>query len=466
MGITFYQERKTERALEALRELASPRAQVWRDGEWQFVPGREVVLGDLVRLKEGDRVPADAALLKSSNLMADESLLTGESVPVRKRATRGRGGGGGPGGDDLPYVFSGTLLTQGQASRAWSRTGVHTEIGKIGQALQTLVPELSAIQRETRRAVVFFAVIGMALCVLVTVLYGLLRGDWLNGLLAGITLAMANLPEEFPVVLTVFLALGAWRISQHGVLTRRAPAIETLGSTTCCAWTRPAPLRRTAWRCAASGFPAASSICSRRGRVLPDLVELSVLASEREPFDPMEKAYHRLAHERAPAAVEKLGAWTLAHSYPLTPAQLSVAHVWQPHGSDGMWWRPKAPGGDRRACARSTRPGARPSKRRSRGWPATACVVLAVAKGTLSRRPRVPSVAFVAEHSSSCSSWGSPACRSHSADRAGSLTGMLRRRNTHRDDHGRLPRHGDARSHGRSASRSRKRSMTGRSSTQ
>lgn len=87
MGITFYQERKTERALEALRELSSPRAQVLRNGEWQFVPGREVVVGDLVTVKEGDRVPADAALLKSSNLMADESLLTGESMPVRKRAS-------------------------------------------------------------------------------------------------------------------------------------------------------------------------------------------------------------------------------------------------------------------------------------------------------------------------------------------------------------------------------------------
>ena len=88
MGITFYQERKTERALEALRELSSPRAQVLRDGDWQSVPGREVVLGDVVRIKEGDRVPADAALFSCNNLTADESLLTGESVPVRKRAGR------------------------------------------------------------------------------------------------------------------------------------------------------------------------------------------------------------------------------------------------------------------------------------------------------------------------------------------------------------------------------------------
>ena len=160
MGITFYQERKTERALEALRELASPRAEVWRGGEWQFVPGREVVVGDLVRVKEGDRVPADAALLKSRNLMADESLLTGESVPVGKRASAGEPAAVRPGGDDLPYIFSGTLLTRGQGLARVVATGVHTEIGKIGKALQTLVPESSTIQRETRRAVLFFAAIG------------------------------------------------------------------------------------------------------------------------------------------------------------------------------------------------------------------------------------------------------------------------------------------------------------------
>ena len=337
MGITFYQERKTERALEALRELASPRAQVWRDGEWQFVPGREVVVGDLVRVKEGDRVPADAALLRSSNVMADESLLTGESVPVRKRASEGEPAAARPGGDDLPYVFSGTLLTQGQGLARVVATGVRTEIGKIGKALQTLVPELSMIQRETRRAVLVFAAIGMALCVLVTVLYGLMRRDWLNGLLAGITLAMANLPEEFPVVLTVFLALGAWRISQHGVLTRRAPAIETLGSTTvlCVDKTGTLTQNRMAVRCLWVPGANAVDLQALEGEVLPDLIEFSVLASERQPFDPMEKAYHRLAQERAPAAVEKLGASTLAHSYPLSPVQLSVAHVWQPPGSDG-----------------------------------------------------------------------------------------------------------------------------------
>ena len=387
MGITFYQERKTERALEALRELSSPRARVLRDDEWQFVPGREVVVGDLVTVKEGDRVPADAALLKSSNLMADESLLTGESMPVRKRASAAEPAPARPGGDDLPFVYSGTLLTQGQGVACVVATGVHTEIGKIGKALQTLVPELSGIQRETRRAVLIFAVIGLALCVLVTALYGINRGDWLNGLLAGITLAMANLPEEFPVVLTVFLALGAWRISQQGVLTRRAPAIETLGSTTVLCVDKTGTLTQNRMAVQRLWVPGEEEIDLQApaDKFLPEVIEYSVLASERKPFDPMEKAYHRLAQERAPAVLEKLSAWTLTHSYPLSPEQLSVAHIWQPQGSDGYVVAAKgAPEAIAELCALDGAQRATLHARVAR----MACDglrVLAVARGSLSR---------------------------------------------------------------------------------
>src|SRR4051812_29942976 len=196
MGITFHQERKTERALEALRELSSPRTQVLRDGEWRSVPGRELVVGDVVRVKEGDRVPADALLFTSSLLMADESLLTGESIPVRKSADGHTDGISAPGGGDLPTVYSGSLVTRGQGMARVVATGLRTEVGKIGTSLQTVVRETSPLQQETRRAVLIFGGLGIGLCVLVTVMYGMARDDWLNGVLAGITLAMANLPEE------------------------------------------------------------------------------------------------------------------------------------------------------------------------------------------------------------------------------------------------------------------------------
>ncbi len=175
-------------------------------------------------------LPADAVVIWHSNLSADESLLTGESVPVRKTTWDGQQATARPGGDDLPFVFSGSLIVHGQGVARVHATGDRTEMGRIGTALQSVEIEGTLLQREVARLVRNLAFFGIGLCVLVVVIYGVTHHDWLNGLLAGITLAMAMLPEEFPVVLTVFLALGAWRLSKMQVLTRRVPAVETLGA--------------------------------------------------------------------------------------------------------------------------------------------------------------------------------------------------------------------------------------------
>ena len=232
IGITLYQERRTERTLEALRDLSSPRAMVIRDGTTKRIAGREVVRGDIIVLSEGDRVPADGVVLACNNLMIEESLLTGESVPVHKIESAGTTEMGRPGGDNSPFVYSGTLVVSGLGIARVAAVGVSTEFGKIGKSLQSIEPEDTQLQKETRHIVRNIAIIGVCLCVIMAIAYGFTMGHWLNGLLASITLAMAILPEEFPVVLTVFLALGAWRISQNQVLTRRMAAIETLGSTT------------------------------------------------------------------------------------------------------------------------------------------------------------------------------------------------------------------------------------------
>ncbi|MDO8595222.1 MAG: cation-transporting P-type ATPase, partial [Sulfuricaulis sp.] len=227
VGITVYQEHKTERALQALRELTSPRALVVRDGERMRIAGREVVRGDILLVTEGDRVPADAVLLSANDVLADESLLTGESVSVRKTAWDGVQQMTRPGGDGLPFIYSGTLLTRGQTVAEVAATGVGTEIGRIGVALSSGKAELTPLQQQTAHMIRRIAGVAIALAVLLVVLYGWIRGGWLDAVLAGITLAMGILPQEFPVVLTVFLALGAWRISKQRVLTRRIPAIET-----------------------------------------------------------------------------------------------------------------------------------------------------------------------------------------------------------------------------------------------
>ncbi|TBR20657.1 MAG: ATPase, partial [Candidatus Nitrosotenuis sp.] len=176
IGITFYQERKTERSLEALRDLSSPRALVIRDGRQQRIPGRDVARGDVVILTEGDRVPADAVLMSSINLVVDESLLTGESSPVRKSPGGDGREMGKPGGDDSPYLFSGTLVVRGQGVATALRTGLQTEIGKIGHSLRIIETEQTLLWKETRRVVRIVALAGLGLCAIVALLYALNTG--------------------------------------------------------------------------------------------------------------------------------------------------------------------------------------------------------------------------------------------------------------------------------------------------
>ena len=341
MGITLYQERKTERALEALRDLSSPRALVIRDGMEKRIAGREVVSGDILVVKEGDRVPADAVLLSCLNLCMDESLLTGESVPVRKCAASAETKQmDRPGGDDLPCIYSSTLTVQGQGIAQVLATGMGTEIGKIGKALQRVEQERTLLQRETGRIVRNLTILGLSLCLVVIIVYGLTRGDWLQGVLAGITLAMATLPEEFPVVLTIFLALGAWRISKKKVLTRRVPTVETLGSATVLCVDKTGTLtenRMSVSRIFADGqfFDVADAARSPLPERFHELAEFSILASQIDPFDPMEKAIKQMGEQYLAHTEHIHRDWSLVHEYPLSRELLSLSRVWRsPSGSD------------------------------------------------------------------------------------------------------------------------------------
>lgn len=335
MTITVVQERRTERALDALRDLASPRALVVRGGARRRIAGREVVRGDLIVLAEGDRVPADAILRRALNLATDESLLTGESVPVRKLPSTDTRTLDEPGGDDLPSVFSGTLVTAGQGIAEVLAIGAQSELGKIGRALKQVVPEATLLQKETRRLVRVFAVVGLLGCAVVVVTFALTRGGsadaWKQGLLAGIALAMATLPEEFPVVLTVFLALGAWRISRSSVLTRRMPAIEMLGAATvlCVDKTGTLTQNRMTLRKLAVGREVVDIEGAKElSAALSELLAFAVLASRRDPFDPMEKALHEADDRLLRGTPRQHASWSLLREYPLSPELLAVSHAW------------------------------------------------------------------------------------------------------------------------------------------
>jgi Ca2+-transporting ATPase len=330
MGIEFYQEKKTEKALDALKDLASPRALVIRDGETIRISGKEVVTGDVVVLQEGDRVPADAIVLESNNLLADESLLTGESVPVRKREWAEGDIAIIPGGDDLPLVYSGSMIVQGNGLVKVTGTATNTEIGKIGKALDSVKEEPTRLKKEMGTLVKRLAFIGILLCVLVITIYTITRGNLLNGFLAGITLAMAMLPEEFPVVLTVFLALGAWRMSKKSVLTRKPAAIETLGSATVLCTDKTGTLTQNKMTVTrlynGTGFCAVES-----GGTFPEsfheIIEYGILSSQVNPYDPMERAIINIGDRFLKNTEHIHSDWIMEREYPLSKDLLAMSRV-------------------------------------------------------------------------------------------------------------------------------------------
>lgn len=334
IGISIAQEHKTERALAALRDLSAPRGLVIRDGRQLWLPGRDVVRGDVVLLAEGDRVPADAVLIDAVNVSVDESALTGESVPVRKSAVPEAQigeGMGPPGGDGTPWVFSGTLVVKGHAVGVVQATGAGTELGRIGTALRSIDIERTPLQREVDRLVKVLAVVGVLAATAVVVIYGATRGNWLEGVLAGIAAAMAMLPEEFPVILTVFLALGAWRMARSHVLTRRPAVIETLGSATVVCVDKTGTL--TMNEMTVTALVVDGRMLRLGDAPLPEamhpLVEYAVLASPIDPFDPMDRAFLEVG-QRTLSGTEHLHRdWQLIREYPLSESLLALSHVWR-----------------------------------------------------------------------------------------------------------------------------------------
>ncbi|AOW15112.1 ATPase [Hydrogenophaga crassostreae] len=324
MAITVLQERRTDNALEALRDLSSPRALVLRGGETLRIPGREVVRGDVLLLAEGDRVPADGLLLQAHELATDESMLTGESEAVPKQLPAGQ-------------VFAGTMVVSGQGMVRVTAIGRHTELGRIGQSLQTIGLQASPLREEMARLTRRLVVIGVALCVLLSGLFWLLRGGWLEAVLAGITLAMGILPQELPVIMIVFLALAARRMAVQQVLTRRLNAIETLGQTSVLCVDKTGTLTQN--RMAVAALSAAGQTLDTQA-LSPDslpepfheLIEYAVLASEIEPHDPMEKAFHRLAGTQLENTEHLHPQWTLAREYELSPELLAMSHLWRDSG--------------------------------------------------------------------------------------------------------------------------------------
>lgn len=316
--ITFYQYQKTERAIESLRQLSSPKAMVIRNGEMVKIPGREIVIGDIVLINEGDRIPADGILIHGTNLSVDESMLTGESIPVTK--------------DTLAYegssqVFSGTLVVQGSGKLEVTAIGIHTEFGKIGKSLQQIVQDPTRLQKEMKILIRNLFIIGGFLSVLVVFAFYLTRGDFIASLLSGLASAMAILPEEFPVVLTIFLAIGAWRLSQQNVLTRKPSAIETLGSATVLCSDKTGTITQNNMVLSTlikEHFIIEKNEFEENIENIEELIFTAILASPPESIDPMERAIYAV-NKSLPS--NQSPSFTLLKQYPLSKDLFAMTRV-------------------------------------------------------------------------------------------------------------------------------------------
>ena len=308
IGISVAQRHRTERTLEALRDLTSPRALVVREGDTRRVPALEVVPGDVIILNEGDRVPADGHVVESALLALDESLLTGESLPVQKHSMAK---------SDAAEVYSGTLVVRGHGIAVVFATGAQSEIGKIGGKLGSVITESTRLEKETAKLVRTFGIASLLVCIFVAALYGFVRGDWTKGLISSLALAISMVPEEFPVVLTIFLAIGAWRISQKKVLTRRFPAIEMLGAATVICVDKTGTLTE-------NRMAVQELFGVRRGNVrsTADILRIAALASERNTADPVDKAVMA-----ATASADSPG--RLVREYPLSPDCMIMAKAYE-----------------------------------------------------------------------------------------------------------------------------------------
>ncbi len=318
-AISVYQERRTQRVLEALRGLASPRSTVVRDGVVVRIASRDLVEGDRLLAQEGDRLACDARLVEAHSLRIDESLLTGESVPIDKAPAC-----------DADTLYAGTLVVQGDGVAIVTATGTRTALGRIGGSLASVQPRSSRLHDELQRLVRAVAVLALLTCLVAATLFAWRAGSWNAGLLVGLTLAMSIVPEEFAVVWTVMLALGAWRLAQVKVLTRQPQAIEALGSTTVLCVDKTGTL--TCNRMAVVSLYDGEQTWTRQDGAVPAtfdaLLRAAELASTREGLEPMDQAIFRIAPSSGPAPA----AGTLVHRSAVMPGQPFVVQAWQGDG--------------------------------------------------------------------------------------------------------------------------------------
>jgi Ca2+-transporting ATPase len=287
--ITFLQHRKTENALAALKELGAPHTSVLRDGVWQALPGKELVPGDLISVQEGDRVPADVVLQEAHHVLVNESILTGESLPIEKGENIQEEGNN--------KLYSGTMVLRGHGTALVEATGINTRLGLIGKSLAHIKDESTALNIELGQLIRRLFIGGIFFSIIVFASYYFKTGNALQSLLNSLSASMAILPEEFPVVLTIFLAMGAWRLTFNKVLTRKPAAIEALGSASVLCTDKTGTLTQNKLSLQAWHVRGAQRANEENEEAL-ELIQIARYAASSESTDGIEQAIVRASTER------------------------------------------------------------------------------------------------------------------------------------------------------------------------
>lgn len=325
IAIEAIQEWKTDQTLNALKDLSAPKIRVIRNGKSEEILSQHLVPNDLMLIEEGVKVPADGFVIRANDLRINESSLTGEAEAVWKTIADSKT----TTTEDYwreDYVYTGTLVTTGSATILVDKTGSKTEYGKIGNHLASVKEEPTLLDRQIGKLVKICAIIAFIFLSLVTLVTFFsstdapLKSRVIESILSGITIAMAMIPEEFPVVLTVFLSMGAWRLAKKNSLIRKLPAVETMGAVSVLAVDKTGTITENKMS-VTKVWPIDSNVEER-------LIEVMGLASEIDPYDPMEIAM--LEYDQAHGwDKEKLFNGELITEYPFTDELKMMGHVWK-----------------------------------------------------------------------------------------------------------------------------------------
>lgn len=312
-GISFYQDSRSRKALDALQKLNEPLSKVIRNGQLTSIPTSEIVTGDMLMISEGNTINADGVIIHANDFSVNESALTGEAFAVSKQPD-----------DEDNKVYSGTLVVSGLAICEVTQVGAQTKIGQLGQAILDIKEEPTLLQLQIRQFVKWMAIAGVVVFLAVWLFNYIRSGSLADSLLKGLTLAMSILPEEIPVAFTTFMALGSRRLMQMGIIVKKIRTVEALGSATIICTDKTGTITENKMSLHAI-YSAADHTLYGDDNLPADIITMAMWASEPVPFDPMEKTLHRL-YEKVTSKDER-PEYEIIHEYPLEGKPPMMTHI-------------------------------------------------------------------------------------------------------------------------------------------